>query len=59
MIGSGFIGWPFVVGWLVVLLLLWWIQPLSGTDRTTRIGSGIAAAFGLALLGTLGGGRLS
>ncbi len=55
MIGSGFIGWPFVVGWLVLLLLFWWIQPLAASDRTTRIGSGIAAVFGLVLLGTLGG----
>jgi hypothetical protein len=55
MIGSGFIGWTFVVGWLIVLSLLWWIQPLAGADRTTRLGAGVAGIFGLGLLGTVGG----
>ena len=55
MIGSGFIGWPFVVGWLVVLLFLWLSRPFAGADRSTRIGAGAGALFLLALLGTLGG----
>jgi len=55
MIGSGFIGWPFAVGWLVLLLLIWWVRPLDGADRTTRIGSGIGAVFLLAMPGTVGG----
>jgi hypothetical protein len=55
MVGSGFIGWQFVVGWLVVLLVLWWVEPLSAAPREVRIGTGVAAIFVLALLGTLGG----
>jgi hypothetical protein len=55
MVGSGFIGWPFVVGWLVVLALLWWVRPLSAADRTTRLATGLGAIVVLALLGTLGG----
>ena len=55
MIGSGFIGWPFVVGWLVVLLLVWWLRPLSDLDPTGRIISGIVALLLLAVLSTIGG----
>ncbi len=55
MIGSGFIGWPFAVGWLVLLLLLWWIRPLADADRTTRLAAGVGAAVALALLSTFGG----
>jgi hypothetical protein len=55
MVGSGFIGWPFVVGWLVVLTVLWWIRPLRGADRTTRIVCGVSALLALALLLSLGG----
>ena len=55
MVGSGFIGWPFVVGWLVLLLLLWWVRPLGGADRTTRLVAGIGSVVALAALSTLGG----
>ena len=55
MIGSGFIGWPFVVGWLVVLLLVWWLRPLSDLDPTGWIISGIVALLLLAVLSTIGG----
>jgi F0F1-type ATP synthase assembly protein I len=55
MVGSGFIGWPFVVGWLVVLTVLWWIRPLRGADRKTRIVCGVSALLALALLLSLGG----
>ncbi len=55
MIGSGFIGWPFVVGWLLLFLLLWWIRPLAGADRTTRLVAGSGAIVALALLSTFGG----
>jgi len=55
MVGSGFIGWPFVVGWLVVLALLWWARPLGAADRTTRLATGLGAIVVLAVLGTLGG----
>ena len=34
--GSG-AGWPYVVGWLVVLGLLAWVMPLDGADRRHRI----------------------
>ena len=55
MVGSGFIGWPFVVGWLVVLMLVYLFKPLRDADRTTRIVTGIAVMIVLALLSTLGG----
>jgi hypothetical protein len=55
MIGSGFIGWPFVIGWLVLLLLLWWIRPRAVADRTSQIVAGIGALLSLALLSTFGG----
>ncbi|MDQ1551875.1 MAG: hypothetical protein QOD50_1297 [Actinomycetota bacterium] len=55
MIGSGFVGWPFVVAWLVVLVLVYLVRPLRDADRMTRIISGIAALITLALLSTVGG----
>lgn len=55
MIGSGFIGWPFAAGWLLLLLLLWWTRPLGAADRSARIGVGIGTIVGLVLLATLGG----
>jgi hypothetical protein len=55
MVGSGFIGWPFVAGWLVFLLLLGWVRPLGGADRATRVGVGVGSLVGLAALGTVGG----
>ena len=55
MVGSGFIGWPFVVGWLVLLVLVWWVRPLGGAGRTERLGVGLLVVVALALLGTLGG----
>ena len=55
MIGSGFIGWPFVVVWLVVLGLVYLFKPLRDADRMTRLVAGIAAVIGLVLLGTFGG----
>jgi hypothetical protein len=55
MLGSGFIGWPFVAGWLVILALLWWIEPMGGADRTARLAAGAAAVVLLVALGTLGG----
>lgn len=44
MIGSGFIGWPFVLGWLVVIGVIWWVRPLGDADRTTRLGAGVLAS---------------
>jgi hypothetical protein len=55
MIGSGFIGWPLVVGWLVLILVIWWVRPLGGADRTARLTVGVFVVGVLALLGTLGG----
>jgi hypothetical protein len=55
MIGSGFIGWPLVVGWLVPMLVIWWVRPLGAADRTTRLAVGVFVVAVLALLGTLGG----
>jgi fatty acid desaturase len=55
MIGSGFIGWPFVVGWLVLTLVIWWVRPLGGADRTARLAVGVFVVGVLALLSTLGG----
>ena len=55
MVGSGFIGWPFVVGWLVLLLLVWWVRPVGSASRAARLGAGVLLIGLLALLGTLGG----
>jgi hypothetical protein len=55
MVGSGFIGWPFVVGWVVLILIVWWARPLGGADRTARLGAGVLVVGLLVLLGTLGG----
>lgn len=55
MVGSGFIGWPFVAGWLVLLLLIWWVRPLGGAGRAARLGTGVMVIGLLALLGTFGG----
>src|SRR5258707_4557242 len=55
MIGSGFIGWPFVVGWLMLMLGIWWVRPLGGADRTARLAVGVFVVGVLALLSTLGG----
>jgi hypothetical protein len=55
MVGSGFIGWPFVVGWLVLLAMLWWVRPLAASDRGTRLAAGVAAIVGLVALSTFGG----
>jgi hypothetical protein len=42
MIGGGFIGWPIVVVWLVILAAIWWLRPLAGADRRTRRALGFA-----------------
>jgi hypothetical protein len=55
MIGSRFIGWPFVVGWLVLMLVIWWVRPLGGADRTARLAVGVFVVGALAVLSTLGG----
>ena len=55
MIGSGLIGWPFVAGWLVLMLAMWWVRPLGGADRTARLAAGALVIVVLASLGTLGG----
>jgi hypothetical protein len=55
MVGSGFIGWPFVVAWLVLLTLVWLVRPVSGAGRSERLGAGLLTVVALALLGTLGG----
>jgi hypothetical protein len=55
MIGSGFVGWPFVAGWVAVLVVVWWVRPLGGAERSTRLGAGALAMGALVLLATLGG----
>ena len=55
MVGSGFVGWAFVIGWLVLLLVTWWVRPLGGADRSVRLAVGVLLVVALALLGTLGG----
>jgi len=55
MVGGGLVGWPFVVGWLVLMLVTWWIRPLGGADRDARLAAGVFMVGALALLGTLGG----
>ncbi len=55
MIGSGFIGWPFAAFWLVLLLIIWWVRPLGGVDRFTRLALGIASIPILLIAGFEGG----
>jgi hypothetical protein len=55
MVGSGFIGWPFVVAWLVLLAILWGVRPVAAADRGTRLAAGVAAIVALMALGTIGG----
>ena len=55
MVGGGFAGWPFVVGWLLVLASIWWIRPLGGVDRRTKVTIGVASIVALVALATLGG----
>jgi hypothetical protein len=55
MVGSGFIGWPFVVAWLVILILVHLVRPLRDADHVTCVVTGIATLITLALLSTLGG----
>jgi hypothetical protein len=55
MVGSGLVGWPFVAGWLVLMLVTWWVRPLGGADRGARLAAGLFLVAVLALLGTLGG----
>jgi hypothetical protein len=55
MVGGNFVGWPIVVGWLVVLLSLWLTRPLKRADRPTRFAGGVGAVVGLVVLIPLGG----
>jgi hypothetical protein len=55
LVGGGFAGWPFVVGWLVLIVVIWWVRPLGGADRTARLGVGVFVVAMLALVSTLGG----
>jgi len=55
MVGSGFIGWPFVVGWLMLMLFIWWVRPLGRADRTARLAVGVLVVGLLALLGPSAG----
>ncbi len=55
MIGSGFIGWPFVMGWFAAVLLIWWVRPLGDVSRAVRLVTGVLSIGLLALLSTLGG----
>jgi hypothetical protein len=55
MVGGGFAGWPFVVGWLVILGVIWWIRELGGADRRGKLTAGAVAIVALAALATLGG----
>jgi len=43
------------VGWLVILLLVWWVRPLGGASGAARLGTGVLIIGLLALLGLLGG----
>jgi hypothetical protein len=55
LVGGGFAGWPFVIGWLVLLVMIWWVRPLGGADRTARLGVGVFVIAILALFSTFGG----
>jgi hypothetical protein len=55
MIGSGFVGWPFVVVWLAILAAMWWLRPLAGADRSTRRAVGFVVIPILIVTGYEGG----
>lgn len=55
MIGSGFIGWPLVVGWLGLMTAIWWVRPLGDADRPARLAVGLLVLVLLVGLATLGG----
>jgi hypothetical protein len=55
LVGGGFAGWPFVIGWLVLMVVIWWVRPLGDVDRTARLGVGVFVVAMLALLSTFGG----
>lgn len=55
MLGSGFVGWPFALGWLGVLAFVWLVRPIRGTDRSTALAMGVAAVAILVVLAFEGG----
>lgn len=54
LVAGNFAGWPYVVGWLAVLALLWVARPLQKADRPTRLRTSVAALVVLVLLIPLG-----
>lgn len=56
LIAGGGAGWPYVVGWLGLLVLILVIKPLSGAEPRDRIKWGVIATFLLVIPGFLVGG---
>jgi hypothetical protein len=55
MIGSGFISWPFALGWLAVLVAIWLVRPVDGVDSFTRRSLALGAVLILLITGSMGG----
>jgi hypothetical protein len=49
-------GWPYVVGWLAFLVLLFLIKPLSRTEPRERIKWAVIATFLVVIPGVVVGG---
>jgi hypothetical protein len=55
LIGTGFAGWPIVLGWAIVLLAVWLLKPLAGANRSQRVILAVASIPLLVLAATLFG----
>jgi hypothetical protein len=56
LIAGGGAGWPYVVGWLLVLGLLAIVKPLARVDQRDRIQWALIATFLLVVPGVVVGG---
>ena len=56
LIAGGGAGWPYVVGWAALLVLLYVMKPLSRAEPADRIQWGVIAAFLLVIPGFVVGG---
>jgi hypothetical protein len=53
---GGGAGWPYVVGWLIVLSLAWLLRPLAGTSHRARVESALLCLVLLVWPGWIVGG---
>lgn len=55
LIGTGFVGWPIVLGWVIVLLAVWLLKPLARANSSQRVILAVASIPLLVLAATLFG----